>query len=288
MAIFETDGTQKAEGRRGWMVDMHTHSRNSHDSQCPVADMAEAETRHKMKAFAVTDHCDILDYPRIDVVAVIRDSLAEAGQQKQADIKVLRGVEMGDAIWNQEVAEQVLALADYDVVLGSVHTVRYKEYRNAYSHIDFSQMMQDDIYGYLNQYFEDVLKTMQRIPCDIMTHLTCPLRYIVGKYGIEVDVDRFDDKIDEILRFIIARGIALEVNTSSLLTCSWTMPDERILRRYRELGGYLVTLGSDAHVAAHAAYGFTEALAMLGRIGFSDVYYFEKRRAVPCAIWKDE
>ncbi len=276
------------ENRGCGLVDMHTHSRNSHDSQCPVADMAQAEAGQKMKAFAVTDHCDILDYPRIDVVAVIRASLAETAQQEQADIRVLRGVELGDAIWNREVAEQVLALADYDVVIGSVHTAPYKEYRNAYSHIDFSRMSQDDIYGYLDQYFEDVLKTAERVPCDILAHLTCPLRYIVGKYGMEVDVTRFDERIDEILRLIIDRGIALEVNTSSLGMCPWTMPDERILRRYRELGGYLVTLGSDAHVAAHAAHGFPETVAMLGRIGFADVYYFEKRRAIPYAIGNEE
>ena len=284
----ETNGAVKPERRHGGMADMHTHSRNSHDSQCPVADMAEAEIGQKMQAFAVTDHCDILDYPRIDVVDVIRGSLAEAGQQERADIKVLRGVEIGDGIWNPKVMEQVLALTDYDVVIGSVHTVRYKEYRNAYSHIDFSKMMTEDIYGYLDLYFEDVLKTMERVPCDIMAHLTCPLRYIVGKYGREVDITCFDDKIDEILRLIIARGIALEVNTSSLLTCSWTMPDQRILRRYRELGGYLVTLGSDAHVASHAAGSFPEAVAMLERIGFNNIYYFEQRRAIPCAIRKGE
>jgi len=269
---------------QGFLADMHTHSRNSHDSECPIADMAAAEAVRGIGAFAVTDHCDILKYPQRNAPSIIKSSIAEMKAQNLKNIKLLKGVELGDGIWNKELSDYILGLTDYDVIIGSVHNLKYKDYVKSHAKIDFSQMPIEDIYGYLEMYFDDVFKTLQQFPCDIMAHLTCPLRYIRGKYGIDVDMSRFEKKIDEILAYIIEHEIAMEVNTSSYQTCHWTMPDQPIIERYRELGGFLITLGSDAHAAENAACGFEEAVAMLKDIGFSNIYYYEKHKAIPCAI----
>ena len=280
------DSHTKPGQNKGMLVDMHTHSRNSHDSECPVADMAKAQAERGMAAFAVTDHCDILDYPEKDVLDCIKESVAEAGREDGKVIRVLKGIELGDGIWHPKLAEEAMKLADYDVVIGSVHTVLYKGYtrKDAYSRVDFSRMPMEDVYNYLTMYFEDILKMLKLFHCDIMAHLTCPLRYITGKYGIEVDITRFDKQVDEILEYIIGHGIAMEINTSTWISYRFTMPDERILKRFVELGGYLVTLGSDAHVAANAASGFAEAVAMLKSNGISNIFYFEKRTPIACAI----
>ena len=275
---------QKDVKRQGFLADMHTHSRNSHDSECPIADMAAAEAAKGISAFAVTDHCDILKYPQRNAPCIIKSSIAEMKAQNLDNIKLLKGVELGDGIWNEELSNYILGLTDYDVIIGSVHVVKYKECSQSCSRIDFSEMPMEDIYGYLEMYFRDVLKTLQQFPCDIMAHLTFPLRTIRGKYGIDVDMSRFEKQIDEILAYIIEHKIAMEVNTSSLKRYHWTMPDEQIIKRYREMGGYFITLGSDAHMAEHAASGFEQALAMLKRIGFSEIYYYEKHQAIPCAI----
>ena len=86
------------------------------------------------------------------------------------------------------------------------------------------------------------------------------------------------------MKYIIRHSIALEINTSTWIPYHHTMPDERILKRFVELGGYLVTVGSDAHVAPHAASGFDEAIAMLKRNGLDNIYYFEKRIPIQCTI----
>ena len=169
-------GHTKPDQNKGMLVDMHTHSRNSHDSECPVADMAKAQAERGIAAF--------LDYQEKDVLDCIKESVAEAEREDGKVIRVLKGIELGDGIWHPKLAEEAMKLADYDVVIGSVHTVLYKGYtrKDAYSRVDFSRMPTEDIYNYLTMYFEDILKMLKLLHCDIMAHLTCPLRYITGKY----------------------------------------------------------------------------------------------------------
>ena len=100
-----------------------------------------------------------------------------------------------------------------------------------------------------------------------------------------MDLKNFADKTDIILKEIINRGIALEINTSCLDTnYNALMPDIPIIKRYKELGGYLLTLGSDAHTAERIAHGFDYALSELSRLGFKNIYYYKNRKPIPQEI----
>lgn len=163
---------------------------------------------------------------------------------------MLAGVEIGENILHKKDAEEVISGSNFDIVLGSVDAVQFKNQTFPYSKIDFSRFLQDEINEYISAYFDDMLEMIKTTDFDMLSHLTCPLRYISGKYGIAVDLKNFADKTDIILKEIINRGIALEINTSSLDTdYTFLMPDIPIIKRYKELGGYLLTLGSDAHIA---------------------------------------
>ncbi len=198
---------------------------------------------------------------------------------------VLSGVEIGEAIWHKKDAEEVVSCSDFDIVLGSVLAVRYKDFTVPYSGIDFSCFSSDEINEYLSKYFDEMLEMIKTTDFDVLSHLTCPLRYISGKYKIAVDLKRFTDKTDIILKEIISRRIALEINTSCLDTgYNALMPDIPIIKRYRELGGYLLTLGSDAHKAERIAYGFDYALSELSKIGFKNIYYYKNRKPIPQEI----
>lgn len=170
----------------------------------------------------------------------------------------------------------MIAGSDFDIVLGSVHAVRYRNYTQPYSGIDFSFLSQNEISEYISAYFDDMLEMIKTTDFDVLSHMTCPLRYISGKYGIAVDLKNFADKTDIILKEIIDRSIALEINTSCLDTdYNFLMPDIPIIKRYKELGGYLLTLGSDAHIAKRIAHGFDYALSELSRLGFKNIYYYK-------------
>ena len=86
---------------------------------------------------------------------------------------------------------------------------------------------------------------------------------------------------------LIANGKALEINTSGLRQpIGKTMPTENYVRRFRELGGEFLTLGSDAHFTEHVGAGIDEGYAIAESCGFEYVTYFENRKPVQVKIEK--
>ncbi len=285
--IIETTGSLKPQVRVGVLADTHTHSLHSHDSRCPIADMAQSERVKGISVMTVTDHCDIELHETLDVQAVVSGSIDDAAKTdgKVDGIEILRGIELGEAIYFPEVAKKIYENNPCDLVIGSVHAVRFEGYEMPYSMIDFSQFNEEILIAYLDKYFDDMLVMINTVPFDVLAHITCPLRYINGKYGFQIDCRRFEEKIINILKEINRRSIALEINTS----CKGTaydefMPEEWIIKAYKDLGGSLVTLASDAHVAGNAAHYFSEALALLKKHGFKNIYYFKGRYLCQCAI----
>ena len=291
--VVETPGQIKPVKNQGCLVDMHTHSEHSHDSVCHIQDIARAQHEKGMYGFAVTDHCDIHKWKYENVTQNIHDSVMEVEKlQKEkapGNIRLLSGVEIGEGIWAQQVMETVLRQCDYDVVIGSVHTIQYKQYDNPYSRIPFSKFTPEEIHEYIDQYLDDVLCTIDVVPCDILPHLFCPLRYIHGKYGFAIDCKIFEDKVRTILHKIITKGISLEINTSCMSKDDkdW-LEQDWLLGIYKEMGGLLVTLGSDAHGTEHAAREFEQAVSLLRKYGFRNCFYYEKRRSIQCTIALDQ
>ena len=272
---------------RPLFADMHTHSEFSHDSACKIADMASAQISKGTKIFAVTDHFDTDLYGKQDIFAPIKasvDTCRRVNEEYGDRCTLLSGVEIGEGFWNTEVYRRIMALADYDVILGSVHQVRFGSLTEAYSQIDFSALPKETILSYMDAYFDDMLSMIETTEFDILCHLTCPLRYINGKYGLGMDISPFSEKIDNILKAVIGKGISLEVNTSGTDTFSDYMPPREVVKRYFDLGGRMVTLGSDAHKAQDASKGFDQGVQMLKDIGFDGIYYYKSRKPIKIKI----
>lgn len=285
--VIETNGQLKPESNKGMIADMHTHSENSHDSVCPIEDMYLSERQKGTAVMAVTDHCDSSFSDDYDIFTPIKTaySTVEKLNEKYGDkTMILAGIEIGESIWYPDEYKKASALCDYDVVIGSVHILKYKELTEPYSKIDFSAIEKSEVEKYLEAYFNDVLTTVDSIDFDILPHLTCPLRYINGKYKRQIDLTAYSEKIEEILKRIIKKGIALEVNTSSFGTLNDFMPSTEILKKYYDMGGYLITLGSDAHIAENASADFEKAIDTLKSIGFRNIYYYKKRKAYQITI----
>lgn len=260
------------------VFDCHTHTCYSHDSDCDPKDSLRKAKECGLGGFAITDHCDIEFCEKSDVITAIKQSTDSA---RKIDGFSLAGVEIGEGIWQKEKTKEVLSNISFDIVLGSVHAVRYKEYTMPYSKIDFSAFSSEETEEYVGTYFNDVLDMIKTTDFDVLSHLTCPLRYICGKYGIKVDLSKYNDKIETILQEIIKRKIALEINTSCLGSdYDFLMPNLEIVKSYKELGGHLLTLGSDAHKAERIGYGFDYALGKLSDLGFENIYYYKNRKPV--------
>ena len=286
-ADIESAVQNKSGNNKKLIADMHTHSVNSHDSVCEIEDMCLMQIKRGTNIFAVTDHCDVFSYNVYDIYTPIKKSAETVkilNEKYGGKCLILSGVEISEAFWFEDQYEIVYNLTPYDVIIGSVHCVKYKDYEMPYSKIDFLKFTNDQIYSYLDCYFNDMLEMLNTIDFDILAHLTCPLRYIAGKYGIKVDLSVFDGKITEILKEIIKKCIALEVNTSSYSSLNDSMPCKDILKKYFDMGGYLITLGSDAHIAENASYCFDKAMETLKEIGFKNIYYYKNRIAHQISI----
>ncbi len=268
-------------------VDMHTHSENSHDSLCKMSDMILSQYKMGTKAYAVTDHFDAGYVDRFDYFNPICNSFNEAKKLNESNeygIEVLAGVEISEGFWNPKHTKSIIEMYDFDVVIGSVHVVKHKDLDTPYAGIDFTKLDVDVIMAFLDSYFNDVITMLEVSDFDILAHLTCPLRYINGKYKLGVDISRFDEKIDDILKLALKRNLCLEVNTSSCRMMDEYMPSENIIKRYYDMGGRKISLASDAHVAEYASAYFDKAIPFLKNVGFESICLFRNRKAFEVEI----
>lgn len=278
--MIETNGELKPVLHNHAIADMHTHSEHSHDSACSIEDMCLSEMQKGTRIFAVTDHFDTFAFDDCDIFTPIKESYDQVKvlrEQYKDTCLLLAGVEIGEGFWFLEQYKKILHMVPFDVIIGSVHCVRCKNLEIPYSKIDFSKLGIEKVYEYLDCYFRDIITMTEEMDFDILAHLTCPLRYIKGKFGISVDLKRYDTKITQILRKIIDRNIALEVNTSAFDMINDFMPGAAIIRQYYSMGGRLITLGSDAHTSEHASQNFDKAIKTLQEIGFKNICYFKDR-----------
>lgn len=285
--IIETNGRIKPCLNKNCLFDMHVHSHNSHDSKSIIERINKEGFKKSLTGIAITDHCDIEYYETIDLDKIIINSLNEINEFNNKNIKLLKGIEIGEGIWNINKTNEIINDYNFDVIIGSIHAVRYPSYTKPYSRIDFSKLDKETIIEYLNQYFIDMEEMILKSNIDILAHLTCPFRYIIGKYGINIDVSIFEEKIRKILQLVINKKISLEINTSCLYSNNLynnLMPEKWIIYMYKDMGGYLITLASDAHIEENIGNKFNELRIFLKHIGFNNIYYYEERNPIQCSI----
>ena len=228
--------------------------------------MCRAAVSAGVRGLTVTDHCDLgvqaLPDWRERLLGSLREVQAARGRF-EGQLTLCCGVELGQALHDMPTARQVLTMADYDVVLGSLH--------NLYETEDF-YFLQDrtrDKKALLRRYFEELLALAKTDTFDVLAHLTYVYRYM--GYGDDVlPVQSFEPLLREIFAALAQNGKALELNTSGLYRSpkGRAMPDLWELKLFRACGGELVALGSDAHTAANIGRGLAEGQALLREAGF--------------------
>ena len=269
------------------LADCHIHTYHSHDSQSLFSDYCDTAIQNGVGIITVADHCDMPACRWECNCDNVRYSAEEAKKYDEMmgdRLTVISGVELGDVAWNPKLAEKVALYDCFDAILGSVHAVAYKQYGIAVSRIDFSYWSDDEIGEFMTAYFSEMTEMLSAVDINVLSHLTVPLRYINGRYGKGFSLEPFYETLEKILCEIIHRGIALEVNTSSFAAIGTSMPDETILRMYKNIGGNLITLGSDAHLPINLASSFKRTLKLLKAIGFEEYYYAKNKKFLPINI----
>lgn len=264
------------------LADMHTHSDNSPDGEDTVADLCAAAAEKNLSYIAITDHCEIDLYNKDRYGSRTKQSYFDilAAQDDFGDeLGILRGIEIGNPLSDRAVADRVAESRSYDVILGSLHHVSGCD---DFAFIDFDAVEPGELLG---QYYDELLALVEWGRFDVLTHITYPLRYINGIYKKNISVERFLPQIRRVLRGVIDSGKALEINTSGLRQpYGLTMPGADIVALYREMGGRLITVGSDAHSKKDVGANILDGLRIAKEAGFCEYCIYKERRPVPVRI----
>lgn len=269
------------------LIDCHTHTRFSVDSEADEIKMIDRAVQLGLKAYAVTDHCEVNRwfpkehycdtdiYPYFDFKSDYEASVARITQLKEryaGKIELICGVELGQAQELPEIAQTVADDERVDFIIGSLHQLPGME---DFAFIDYSTVDQSGIYELCERYFKEIYKLCKWGGFDVLGHLTYLLRYINGKQGYGVDISRYDDIIAESFREIISKDKGIEINTSGLRQgMGETFPTLKYVRLFRDLGGRIISLGSDAHEVTDLGSGIAEGARLASEAGFDSIAYF--------------
>ena len=259
-------------------ADSHIHTTFSPDGRQTPEQLIQTAIAAGLTEITVTEHCECNDnaalppeetpWPDLDVKAYTEtyEKLKET-----SPIKINIGIEIGQATQGREYAEKMLSSYEWDFVLGSLHNVR-NEYDFCY--IDYAGK---DLKKLFSEYFDQLYETVETCRFSSLSHLYYPVRYIY-RQGLTLDLEQFDGQIKLILELLAKKGLGLEINTSSVSDSYGDLvPGFRYAKMFRELGGEIVTVGSDGHYAEKVGVGIDIAYKMLKEAGFTAVATFEKQ-----------
>ncbi len=262
--------------------DSHMHSSFSVDSEAPMEEMILQAAAAGHPGICFTEHLDPdypetpdgADYSKLDLLSY-RGTLTFLREKYAGMIRVNYGIELG---LQPHLAGQFASLTEsepFDFVIGSSHVLDGEDpYYPSY----YENRREEDVY---RRYFEYELENIRAFPkFDVYGHLDYIVRYGPQK-NRNFSYEAYQDVIDPVLRELVSRGIGLEINTGGLSNgLGTTNPCPDILKRYRALGGEIITTGSDAHRPEDIGRHFDLARDILLDCGFRYCTVFEERRPV--------
>ncbi len=265
-------------------ADQHVHSHHSGDSEARMEDIAEQAIARGLTELCFTEHVD-LDYPDVGDPEITEETFlldADAYHREYCEvrdryadrIRLSFGLELGMQPHLGQENTRFVQASPYDLVIASTHVSRR---RDPYYPAFYEGRSEEDAIR------EVLAETLENIRVfedfDVVGHLDYVLRYLPSRRQ-RVDMTPFADVIDEILKLIIRREQGLDLNTAPL----WKKgspemnPSRQILSRYRELGGRIITFGSDAHHAGDVSGAFDTAERIALECGFTEYCVYRNRR----------
>ena len=257
------------------MFDYHMHTRVSFDGHDTGLQMAAAAKAAGLQEICFTDHLDYDPLEKMGVMAFDTAAYnAEYDRLEVPGLKIRRGMEFGMAVDNRELFRQDLQRRHFDFILGSIHFV-------------------DDLDVYYTEFWENktVFQAERRflettLECvrlhddfDVLAHLTYLGKATAHPAPRTIPFAEHRELIDEILKVLAQKGKGMEINTSGVDRCGGFLPTAEYFRRFKELGGEIVTVGSDAHQSHRVGQYSREACEILTDI-FGHVCTFEDRKPI--------
>ena len=257
------------------MFDYHMHTAVSYDSKETPEAMLQAAANAGLKEICFTDH---IDYDPLEPDHKIRfetEDYNRAYNHLQAEgIKIRRGFEFGMLPDNKAVFEQDVKRRHFDFVIGSTHFI---DGLDPYFDPFWQCKTMDEAEL---RYFENVLACVQvHDDFDVLGHLTYISKAWANPTNRAIRFDAYREITDEIMRILVSKGKGMEINTSGKDPVGVFLPSVEYLRRFKELGGQIVTVGSDSHNAERVGQYCMDACKLACEI-FGYVCTFEDRKPI--------
>lgn len=261
-------------------ADYHLHSSYSGDSSAPMEDMILKGIQLGLTHMCFTEHMDP-DFPYPDpeeegMFELNTDSylyeLARLKEKYASQIQLLFGVELGVQPHLRRELSIYAKSYDFDFIIASSHLCNKKD---PYYPSFYEGRSDEEAY---REYFLSILDNLRAFGnFDVYGHLDYVVRYGKNK-DADYCYDKYRDIFDRILETLMEKEKGLEINTGAIgYGLKELNPCTELLRRYRKLGGELITVGSDAHDPQSVARGFDRAAQILTDCGFRYYATFEKR-----------
>ena len=261
-------------------VDYHVHAGESPDASGSIEQFCERAAEIGLKEIVFTEHFDAT--PR-DIAYKLYDyekcrGLVDRMQAQFGDrLSVKLGIEIGYRPGQEVEIIEFLDGKEFEVVIGAVHWVG-------------RELICDDfVVGKTEEeahtrYFATLLPLVESGLFDVLAHLDIIKRHGTPLYG-PFNVEKWMPFMEPVLKKLIQKGMALEINTSGVRQAPGEpYPGLPVMKMYRELGGKLVTIGSDAHTVDTLGVGVDTAAALLKEAGFTEFTRFDGRKPIPTPL----
>lgn len=255
--------------------DYHMHSNLSCDCNASMAEMCRAALRRGIGEIAFTEHFD----PKPEDIcagyyqpaAYSRALEATRREFEPQGLTVRAGVELGEHHLYRDVHQPVLDAYPYDFVLGSLHWVGDD---SVFDDAFYRAHPPRDAFA---RYFAELERMVRFGGFDVLAHADVVKRTAYKVYG-RFEIAEWEDLVRPVWRACIETGIGIEINTAALRQdVRQVHPSPDSLRWYREMGGELLTVGSDSHQPGQVGYKLDDALDIARAAGFARVCCFERR-----------
>ncbi|MDS9473030.1 histidinol-phosphatase HisJ family protein [Sporosarcina pasteurii] len=257
------------------MFDFHMHSDFSADCNVSMEEMVVGSINKGLKEICFTEHIDY-EYPDDSIIFEFdlkeyADELTRLQEKYEGKICIQKGIEIGVQPHILHKYEKLVDDETFDFIICSMHTtdkksLHYKEIFEGRTVEEAYQLYYDELLA--------CIKNFKRF--NVLGHVD-----LVKRYSDEPSSNLFHEELATIFKEIIPEGKGIELNTSGVrYGLSHAMPSDDVLKLYKQCGGEIITLGSDAHRVSELAFQFRESLELLQSIGFDYITTFEKQEPV--------
>lgn len=255
------------------MFDYHMHSHFSADCEEQMEDMIVGSIQKGLTEICFTEHIDY-DYPDDSILFEFDlkeydDIIKQLTIKYEGQITIKKGVEIGVQPYLMDRYKKLMDEEIFDFVICSMHTTEKKSLH--YGELFIGKTIEEAYKMYYDELLECITDFKQ---FTVLGHVD-----LIKRYSKEQPPAKFHDELSAIFNEIIPAGKGIELNTSGIrYGLPHGLPSRDVLELYKQCGGEIITLGSDAHRVSEIAYDFQSSLELLQSVGFKYIATFDKQQ----------